>query len=114
MRVSVIVLRGGDGEWVMSTGNLCHVGDVGSFPKRHPCHQQRVSPTSARLPRQRYDVLTAALTSTLSFPAATLTAYPASLLSHTSGMEEEGLPFGYTHRQQKVSAGGTKKPSETG
>jgi len=27
-----------------------------------------------------------------------------------SGMEEEGLPFGYTHGQQKVSAGGTKKP----
>jgi hypothetical protein len=30
-----------------------------------------------------------------------------------SGMEEERLPFGYTHRQQKVSAarGGTKKVS---
>ncbi|KAI1514419.1 hypothetical protein L13192_09222 [Pyrenophora tritici-repentis] len=29
-------------------------------------------------------------------------------------MEEEGLPFGYTHGQHKVSAGHTKNPSGTG
>jgi hypothetical protein len=52
------------------------------------------------------------LTSALLFPAATLVYRPRTP-SLTSGMEEAGLPFGYTHRQQKVSAadGSTKKVS---
>jgi hypothetical protein len=47
------------------------------------------------------------LSSVLLFPTATPpTSTHGRTLSLTSGMDGEALPFGYTHRQQKVSAAG--------